>query len=1338
MGSHRHSKRYLLTGGGTGGHVTPNLAILTELRALNAEAEFLYLGKATGYEARVKKDRIPFRSIPCAPFVRPRSPKSLLRFLKMAALILAGTLKAGWIMACFRPDVVIASGGYVSVPTVLAARLLGRRIYVHEQNVHPGLANRFLAKLADRVGVSFAATAERFPKERTTLTGYPVRPQILTGDAEKAREALQIPKDSRVVFVMGGSMGSRAINRGLVEALPALLEIPNLSIVHCAGLSQSDAYHALNDTRKRIEQSGEHIQRSGRYICEAFFKDIQDLYALADIVVARAGAGTVMELATVGKACILIPKSDVPGNHQQHNAVALQKTGGALVVYEERNEEEGKSFIRVRGDNLANAIHSILEEEGGTLRKGEEARSLAVPDALARHVLLIDDLASGASRVRREVDEEAVGWLQLESGTRRELLFHRNTIGTGSRVDVRLPKSVDHCRALILRTREHRETHFHLLPQKGNWHIDGEAVTEATELKPGGKITVGDQRLGFDLTTESRELPKSRPTLGFQVLVTSFGTLVSRGSGFLRSAVMAALFGLGHITDLFVIGLTIANFLRGVFAEMAVDTAFLPNFIHLQKTGKTKEANRLLSTCLTGTLLLTVSLSVLLIVTLPLWLPFIPGLEERGLVGDAITVTGVMLPYLVMISVAAILSAVLKACNKFAVPAFSSVMFNVGILIGAFLYPVFGIVALGAGVLLGGLGQVLIQLPSYLSKDVQTGYGVRYRPMLALRDPAVKKVGRVTPNIVLDVAIQKLGSVVDVYLAMRLATGMVSALSWAMVVFHLPFGLISQSINTVVLKELSDRQASRSRESIGKLLVSGINWTVFSLLPLSVFMVILARPLVDLLFGFGQFSASNAETVALALRCYAIGLIGWGLTGLTTRFFAARMEQNRSTATSALALVLNIALSITLVNAGMGIAGLAIGTSVSFLFCALLRTSLLFHSLKQEQIPLRLNELRRSTKVTSVATAGAALAVLVSYQAISGFEEGPRFLSNLFRFLVPAMFGGFAYISCSRLLNSPQLEDLIRRFSRRRESPGSIDPAYVNPYCMQSATRVLNYVKRTPDSRYETQRLARRVAAFLKQPQWETRNIGVKLVGELQLKVYRLELLDIIQNRQPAPLSHRLLGGDFHEPGFVRRNAVTALTKLGEPDDGTLEVLIRFALSDPYYEVRAEAARVMKQFATHFPDGLRQEAVARLAELARERNFEVAQAAVIALGDISDTDEVVELYRSLHYHRNWKVRNGIVLGYEALWLRGVLTDQGRMLALLDDVLATSEGFVPHFQLKEDLARLQRSLLQSKEEKTQKPTPSSTKDLTPVQQSAKSDPKAAAATEDPGMQAEAHA
>ena len=1285
-------KRYLFTGGGTGGHVTPNLAILTEIRARSAGANFLYVGSARGYETRVQESGIAFQSVRCSSFCSPRRP---LRFLRMGFLIVWGILTATWILLRFRPHVVVASGGYVSVPVVVAAWMLRRRVYVHEQNVHPGLANRLLALLATRVGVTFKETLHQFPKDKTVHAGYPVRRQIDKGSAASARSRLNIPGDRRVAFILGGSMGSRAINRGTVEALRTLLRDNDISVVHATGLSTSGEYRAFEDTAERLQRAGLGSTVPGRYVCKPFFDNIQDVYALADLVVARAGAGTIMELATVGKPSLLIPKSDVPGDHQLMNAMSLLKTGSAQVLFEERGEEDGLPITRVRGDALAQKISLLMSDEKNLARMGRKARQIAVRDALEIHVNLVTGLASRSPLVEKVTEIDRHGILLDEDGTAHDLLFRNNIVGTGFLADVhvRAPRRGRSARAVIIRSRRDGQSEFELIPRSGPVEIGGDTPEGRVTLRPEDVVTVAGRRFTFMLREREVERPVDTGGMSLKVIVTALGTLISRCFGFVRAATLGALFGLGNVLDLVAVGLGLSNYMRGVFAERAVDNTFLPTFIHLQRTGRTADANRLFSSFLTWTVIGSGAVSLTAILTMPAWLPwFLPGWTDPGLLASAVTLTSIMFPYLVLVSAAAVLSAVLKACNRFAVPAFSSIMFNVGLLSGVAMYPLFGVPAFGIGLLIGGAGQVLFHVPSVLSHDVRKGFGVRFRPRLGLKDPGIRKVGRVAPNVFADVIIGKAGSLVDIILATSLASGMVAALGYALMIFHMPFSLVAVSINTVVLKELSANQVTKDRESTRRLLADGINWNVFALLPVTATFLVLAEPMVSLLFGFGIFDAEAVGHVALALRCYAIGLVGWGLTGLCGRFFSGRMEQGRSTITSLVALVLNVVISISLVRAGLGIAGLALGTSAAFLLCAALRLTMLNRSLRAEGTSLRVKDIAPSLIQSTVATIGALGAMLVVHEAVRTFDGLPLVLNRLFTLAVPLAFGAFAFLATALLLRSEQVETVLLRLGRRRRSSDvepSGEPRPVNPYCIPP-TRLHQWVSRNPKLR-NSYNFARRVTTFLKNPNWKVRNIGVKLIGELRLQSFRYDLADIVMCRKPAPLSHRIMGGDFEEPGFLRRNALVALERLGEVDPRTEKCLL-MSLGDPYFEVRVEGARVLGAFAGRLPGATREEAVVLVSRLTRDKNFEVAAAAVNAVGELALDDGAVEVLRGLHYHRNWQVRDGVVTAYRRLYERRIVTQPRRILALLDDVLATSEGFIPRFVLKEHMTQLQIQLL----------------------------------------------
>ena len=455
---------------------------------------------------------------------------------------------------------------------------------------------------------------------------------------------------------------------------------------------------------------------------------------------------------------------------------------------------------------------------------------------------------------------------------------------------------------------------------------------------------------------------------------------------------------------------------------------------------------------------------------------------------------------------------------------------------------------------------------------------------------------------------------------------------------------------------------------------------------------LVADPIVDLLFRWVNFDAVASGHVALALRCYAVGLTAWGLSGLCGRFFAARMEQGKSTLTSLVALGVNIFISITLVNLGMGIAGLALGTTASFVLCAAMRLTLLCRSLRAEGIALRASHVMPNLLHTTLATAGSLVAMLVVYSAVRDFHALPLFLNRVFVLAVPLSFGLFAFCAAGLMLRSEQVEEILIRANRRERDRGysAPEPRPVNPFCMEPPQRLMSWVQDNLDTARHYN-LTRRVANFLSSADWRVRNIGVKLVGTLDLKSFRYDLAALASCRTPAPRWNRLLGGDFREPGFIRRNAIEALGRIGEIDE-RVERSLLFALDDPYFEVRIEAARTLGGFADVLSGPIREEAIGRIQRAVNDKNFEAAAEAVNALGRLALDSTVVEVLRTLHYHRSWQVRDSVVRAYGRLFARRVCTDHKRLLALLDDVLTTSEGFTPRFVLKENWLDLQRRLL----------------------------------------------
>ncbi len=1284
-------RRYLFTGGGTGGHVTPNLAMIGEIRRRDPSARILYVGSAGGYEKRVEQHGIAFKGVLTAQHVSPRRP---IRFATMLVRVLAGILQSLWIIVRFRPNLVVATGGYVSVPPVLAAAILKRRIFVHEQNARPGAANRLLAGFATRVGITFERTLRELPPPKAIHTGYPVRSRIGTASRDAARLKYGIAPESKCVFVVGGSMGSRSINRGIVEALKTLLRHEKVAIIHSTGLFNSPEYNAFDDTCERLKQMGLAPEIPGRYVCKRFIEDIEDVYALADLVVARSGAGTIMELGAIGKPSILIPKSDAPGQHQLENALAFADAGAAEIFYEEPADEEGRVVTRVYGDQLGRRIVDLLDDEELLLQMGRQAHRMVIPEALGRNADVLESLAGGEPVIYKRIVTAKVGLLLDEAGITHELRFNNNVISAGALADVRLLDRGDGERAFLQEARVGGVAEFWIVPRRGQVSINGKPVAQRTRLSPEDVVSIGPNRFTFRVLDREVEREDRPMAVGKKLFATAFGTMTSRMMGFARVAISGGTLGLGQATDLMTFGLRVSNFFRAVFAEVAVDSAFLPTFVQLFRSGRRDEANRLFSTVMKLTLLGSAVVTVGAILTTPLWIDSIaPGFRAKGMVDDAVKLTRIMFPYLILISAAAVIAAVLKAFNRFALPANASIMFSVGMIAGVSFYDRFGIQALGWGVLAGGVGQILVQLPPLFGPEIRKGHGLRFPRGLDMRTPGIRRVGRVTPNILADTTISKAGEIVDVSIASALSDGMISALDFGRQLFLLPFALVAQTINTVVLKELSEGMAVRDKAWTRRMIVNGINWTIFLLVPMAVAMVILAEPIVRGLLQYGKLTAERAPYVMTALQAYSIGLPGWGLVALSGRFFAARNQMGAGTLTNLVALVINVSLSLALVKTPFGFAGIALSSTVTFSIAAVVRLWLLNRDLREEDAAFRFKDLWPTIFQTSFATCAAAIAAAMSLAAVRHFESFPggvgTIVNRALQLLTPCFFGGFAFAGTAFLMESEQIEELLARFNRKSHDHEPTRPREVRPVVPQwlSAGELLKWVEKNPQLAL-TFNLNKRVTQLLSRPRWQERNIGCKLAGLLQLRVTRPKLAQLVTNREAMPFYLRFLGADFREPGFVRRNAVVALGQLGDPDEVTANALVT-ALNDPYFEVRAGAARVLGNLAPFLSDATRHKALAALIGLTESRCFETALNAVRAIGLLAREPAILPVLKKLHYHPNWQVRDAVVCAYEELHKRGVVLDARALLELVDDVLVTCDSFTPRFKLKEDLLRVRR-------------------------------------------------
>lgn len=346
--------RVVLSGGVSGGHTFPLIAVARALRKqFPGGIELLFIGS----EGRFESDAMAAEQIP-AQFVltgKMRRYFSWQNFVDPFRLVI-GCLQALWKLFLVMPDAVFAKGGSASVPVVLAAWVYRIPILIHDSDAVAGRANRFLAHFATRIAIAYPSAHASFPKEKTALTGNPVRAEILAGKAEGAARTLGLDQDKPTLLVLGGSQGATMLNEALLHILPDLLQA-GLQVVHQTG---SKNYQAIVDVTR------EHGIDSGKngYVARDFFtaSDLADVLALASVVLSRAGASSIAELAATKKAAILVPLESAANDEQRMNAFDIAGIGGAIVI-EESNLGGHILFEKIMELVNTEALRVSLEEK---------------------------------------------------------------------------------------------------------------------------------------------------------------------------------------------------------------------------------------------------------------------------------------------------------------------------------------------------------------------------------------------------------------------------------------------------------------------------------------------------------------------------------------------------------------------------------------------------------------------------------------------------------------------------------------------------------------------------------------------------------------------------------------------------------------------------------------------------------------------------------------------------------------------------------------------------------------------------------------------------------------
>ncbi len=348
--------KVVITGGGTAGHVFPGLAVASEIQKINPEVQILYLGSRKGFEARyLPKTGFPFISIPTGKIRKYIDPVSLGQNLGDLFRIPFGILKSVVVLLKFKPDVVFATGGYVSLPVGLASAILRIPYLVLESDFQMGLANRILSYFASRVAVSFPNKFyPKISRKKLIFTGNPIRSEVLGGSPKIARKIFDLEPLLPTLLVIGGSQGARKINQAVCRSLPDLVK--RCQIIHLVGyLDWSMVYNCNKNLPPEL--------RKRHKIFKFLEKDLAYAYAASDLVVSRGGANVLAEISAYGKPSILIP---IPG-HQAKNVLFYLESGAAFMISNEK----------LNGLTLKKAIFDLLSNTSKLEDMAQESKKLA-------------------------------------------------------------------------------------------------------------------------------------------------------------------------------------------------------------------------------------------------------------------------------------------------------------------------------------------------------------------------------------------------------------------------------------------------------------------------------------------------------------------------------------------------------------------------------------------------------------------------------------------------------------------------------------------------------------------------------------------------------------------------------------------------------------------------------------------------------------------------------------------------------------------------------------------------------------------------------------------------
>ena len=356
ISSTNSGKRILIAAGGTGGHVYPAISIADALKAAEPDANLLFVGTGTNMESTaVPKAGYPFRPIWISGFHRRITIQNLLFPVKLMVSLLQ-SLK---IIMSFKPDVVIACGGYASGPVAWVAAKLSKPLFLQEQNSYPGVTNRLLGKSAEKIFTAFDEAAPYFPSEKVENVGNPIRAELTAANQSEALDEFNFSDDKPVLLVLGGSGGAKSINQAMAEHVKKLHDELGLQIIWQCGNKYYEEYNNRIDSSKLPDLR-----------LRAFLHNMAFAYAAADLVISRAGALSCSELQITGNACLLVPSPHVAADHQTKNAQSMADRGAAKIITDDSLNEQ-----------LVDEVSALIQNQQKLETMQQEARKMGRPDA---------------------------------------------------------------------------------------------------------------------------------------------------------------------------------------------------------------------------------------------------------------------------------------------------------------------------------------------------------------------------------------------------------------------------------------------------------------------------------------------------------------------------------------------------------------------------------------------------------------------------------------------------------------------------------------------------------------------------------------------------------------------------------------------------------------------------------------------------------------------------------------------------------------------------------------------------------------------------------------------